>query len=67
MTPPPSYVSTDVIEEKEKKDFDVNGVDEVNEDDDKGTNNLSSSINKNKRKKNIKRGGGGGENKRQDG
>ena len=62
-----SYISTDVAEGKEKKDVDVNGVDDVDGNDDKGTNNLSSATKKKKGKKKIKRGGGGGGKKRRNG
>ena len=45
-----------VIERKEKKDADVNGVDDVNNKDEKGMNDMYSAIKKNKEKININRG-----------
>ena len=50
-----SYVSTDV---------DGNGIDDVDENDDEGTNDLYSTNKEKKVKKKIKRGGGGGRKKR---
>ena len=62
-----SYVSTDVVKGNKNKDFGVNGVDDVDNNDNRVTNYLSSSIKKKNGKKNTKRGGGGVVNKRQEG
>ena len=58
------YISTYAVKGKEKKDVDVNGIDDIDENDNEGTNDITSAIKKKKGKKNIKRWGGGGGKKR---